>query len=130
MYAGRVVETNEVHALFARPRHPYTQGLLRGTLSVEAFSGELFSTRACRSAHVPAPGCRFHPRCPIAADICRSNDPPLMARESGADACWRALEPIAADAWAGRRELGPHPRPAAPASAAGTCSRRRAAAQP
>src|SRR3954452_20451394 len=61
MYAGRVVETNEVHGLFARPRHPYTQGLLRGTLSVEAFSGDLFSIPGI----VPNPrafpsGCRFH----------------------------------------------------------------------
>jgi oligopeptide/dipeptide ABC transporter ATP-binding protein len=111
MYAGRVVEANDVHALFARPRHPYTQGLLRGTLSVEAFSGELFSIPGV----VPSPrafpaGCRFHPRCPIATDICRSNDPPLMARESGADACWRALEPVAADAWAAMA-LTPHPSP-------------------
>jgi peptide/nickel transport system ATP-binding protein len=100
MYAGRVVETNDVYALFARPRHPYTQGLLRGTLSIEAFSGELFSIPGV----VPSPrafpaGCRFHPRCPIAADVCRSNDPPLMERDPGADACWRALEPVAADAW-------------------------------
>jgi oligopeptide/dipeptide ABC transporter ATP-binding protein len=118
MYAGRVVETNEVHALFARPRHPYTQGLLRGTLSVEAFSGELFSIPGV----VPSPrafpaGCRFHPRCPIAADLCRSNDPPLMPRETGADACWRALEPVAADAWAQEsgvrsQESGERPKPA------------------
>ena len=109
MYAGRVVETNEVHALFAQPRHPYSQGLLRGTLSVEAFSGELFSIPGV----VPSPrafpaGCRFHPRCPIAADVCRSNDPPLMPRETGADACWRALEPIAVDAW-GSPALTPQP---------------------
>lgn len=101
MYAGRVVETNDIDGLFRQPRHPYTQGLLRGTLSVEAFSSELFSIPGV----VPNPrafpaGCRFNPRCPIVADLCRVNDPMLMAREHGADACWRALEPVAANAWA------------------------------
>jgi peptide/nickel transport system ATP-binding protein len=117
MYAGRVVETNDVPGLFARPRHPYTQGLLRGALSVEAFGGDLFSIPGA----VPSPrafpaGCRFHPRCPIASDVCRSNDPPLMRRDHGqtpaADACWRALEPVAADAW----ETAPQGLPRSPTS--------------
>jgi peptide/nickel transport system ATP-binding protein len=100
MYAGRVVETNDVRALFDHPRHPYTQGLLRGTLSVEAFSGELFSIPGV----VPSPrafpaACRFHPRCPLQIEVCRTDDPPLMARDDGADACWRALEPVAARTW-------------------------------
>jgi oligopeptide/dipeptide ABC transporter ATP-binding protein len=104
MYAARVVETNAVGALFGRPRHPYTQGLLRGTLSVEAFAGELFSVPGTvPDLRAPPAGCRFHPRCPLAAGRCLTDVPPLMARGleagGGADACWRALEPAAAHAW-------------------------------
>jgi oligopeptide/dipeptide ABC transporter ATP-binding protein len=106
MYAARVVETNEVGALFARPRHPYTQGLLRGTLSVEAFAGELFSVPGTvPDLRAPPAGCRFHPRCPLAAGRCLTETPPLLRRSAadggGADACWRALEPAAAHTWDG-----------------------------
>jgi len=108
MYAGRIVETNDVRSLFDHPRHPYTQGLVRGTLSVEAFSGELFSIPGV----VPNPrafpaGCRFNPRCPLAIDTCRANDPPLMERDDGADACWRALDPEAAHTWDELAGAGP-----------------------
>ena len=103
MYAGRVVESNDVHALFRAPRHQYTKGLLRGTLSVEGgATGELFSI----AGTVPDPrslprGCRFHPRCPLAAAVCIADDPRPMPRPGGgADACWRALEPEAAHVWA------------------------------
>ncbi len=116
MYAGKIVETNGVAGLFARPRHPYTQGLLRGTISVEAFAGELFSVPgAVPDLSHPPSGCRFHPRCPLAAGVCLTDVPPLMPRAvpgprqeacpsvGGADACWRALEPAAAHVWDGLR---------------------------
>ena len=100
MYAGRVVETSAAVALFKSPRHPYTRGLLRGTLSVEASTGELFSIPgSVPDPKSPPPGCRFHPRCPLAIDLCVAQDPPLMAREAGADACWRSLEPGTAHVW-------------------------------
>jgi peptide/nickel transport system ATP-binding protein len=100
MYAGRVVETNAAGSLFKSPRHPYTRGLLRGTLSVEAFTGELFSIPgSVPDLKSPPPGCRFHPRCPLAIDVCVARNPPLMARDAGADACWRGLEPATAHVW-------------------------------
>ncbi len=65
MYAGKIVETNGVAGLFARPRHPYTQGLLRGTISVEAFAEELFSVPGAVPDTQPSPsGCASTPAVP------------------------------------------------------------------
>jgi oligopeptide transport system ATP-binding protein len=78
MYLGRIVELGTREAVFARPRHPYTQALLSavprlraglGTRPRIVLSGDLPSP-----AHPPA-GCRFHPRCPWATDLCRRQDP-------------------------------------------------------
>ncbi|MGH8850893.1 MAG: ABC transporter ATP-binding protein [Casimicrobiaceae bacterium] len=97
MYAGRVVESADVRALFAEPQHPYTVGLLGSIprLDVEqtrlaAIEGQVPNPAA------PVAGCRFHPRCPFAYERCRREDPPL--RDVGAghrSACWRA--PLDAD---------------------------------
>jgi oligopeptide transport system ATP-binding protein len=80
MYLGRIVETGPKATLFAKPRHPYTRGLL---LSVPVPD----PTRR-RGAHAPLagglpdaaappPGCTFHPRCPLATDVCRRETPEL-----------------------------------------------------
>jgi oligopeptide/dipeptide ABC transporter ATP-binding protein len=77
MYLGRIVEIGPTAELFARPRHPYTQALIRavpqarpGRRNVEAaVRGELPSPLA------PPPGCAFHPRCPIAEPSCASEVP-------------------------------------------------------
>ena len=72
MYLGRIVETNESEALFAEPRHPYTRALLNSVLTPEPGLGVpdvgLGDTMP-DPANVP-PGCRFHPRCPVAFDRC------------------------------------------------------------
>ncbi len=80
MYLGRIVETAPTPELFAGPRHPYTQGLLQAV-------PRLVPGRASQAVAVvgdpPSPvnvptGCRFHPRCPIAAEpLCSEDDPPL-----------------------------------------------------
>ena len=93
MYLGRIVELAEAADLFARPAHPYTQALLAAVPTpdpvrerarvVPRLAGELPSPAA------PPPGCRFHPRCPHAMPVCRTDDPALLPVAPGqAAACW------------------------------------------
>ena len=106
MYLGRIVEIAETAQLFANPRHPYTRALLaaiprpdprlRG--SVTPLGGELPSPLA------PPSGCRFHPRCPHADSICRTDDPALLeTAPAHAAACHFAasLPPVTPTASAG-----------------------------
>jgi len=92
MYAGKVVESAEVAALFADPQHPYTVGLLG---SIPKLHGEP-DRLATIEGVVPNPlnrpqGCRFHPRCPFAVDTCQVSEPPLAEVKPGHfSACWRA----------------------------------------
>ena len=94
MYAGRIVETADVRALFASPRHPYTVGLFDSLPRV----GEIRARLRAIPGQVPDPaafpeGCRFHPRCPLAIDRCRSEVPLLREISPGhASACHRAEE--------------------------------------
>ncbi|SDZ90057.1 ABC transporter ATP-binding protein [Rubrimonas cliftonensis] len=92
MYAGRVVETAPVAALFADPQHPYTVGLMAAVPRVDAARGRLETIEG--SVPPPwstAPGCRFASRCPLADARCRAEAPPLAAVSPGhAVACWRA----------------------------------------
>jgi peptide/nickel transport system ATP-binding protein len=71
MYLGRIVEEGETEALFARPRHPYTQLLLQTIPNIE----HPHRDRVVAAGEVPSPlnppsGCPFHPRCPIATARC------------------------------------------------------------
>src|SRR5690606_28865847 len=67
MYLGRIVEEAETEALFADPRHPYTQLLLNTIPNVSAPQREREpATGEVPSPLAPPPGCPFHPRCPIA----------------------------------------------------------------
>jgi len=77
MYLGRIVEHAPVDALFSDPRHPYTRALLASVLTPEPGLGipdAGLGDSAPDPANVP-PGCRFHPRCPIAAAQCGTADP-------------------------------------------------------
>jgi len=83
MYLGRVVEKADTDALFRAPTHPYTRALLASVLTPEPGLGipdvGLGDTYP-DPANVP-PGCRFHPRCPMVQEACRSTEqaPRLMA---------------------------------------------------
>ena len=76
MYHGRIVEAASTASLFAAPRHPYTLGLMRSIPDPEEDCGHLPSI----PGRVPRidetiKGCAFHPRCPYAAPLCRSEAP-------------------------------------------------------
>ncbi len=81
-YAGKLVELGSVDDIFAHPIHPYTQGLLASVIyldshelkSIEGFPPDLLS---------PPPGCRFHPRCPYAQQVCKETIPPLVEFKPG-----------------------------------------------
>ena len=95
MYAGQIVEEARNADLFARPAHPYTEGLLAAVPRLDQ--------RRERLAQIPGQvppatawpaGCRFHPRCPYAWDKCRTEMPPLLDAGEGQRArCWLLLEP-------------------------------------
>jgi peptide/nickel transport system ATP-binding protein/oligopeptide transport system ATP-binding protein len=92
MYAGKIVESAPVAALFADPQHPYTIGLLGSIPRIEIDRERLSTIEGT----VPSPnnqpkGCRFAPRCPFADPRCHAEPPPL--RGIGIDhrvACWKA----------------------------------------
>jgi peptide/nickel transport system ATP-binding protein len=101
MYAGRKVEEALVADLFAQPRHPYTAGLLAAVPRVDRTGAAVRKRLAEIGGAVPVldreiAGCRFAPRCRLATDLCRREDPPLEAKQpSHLAACWhseRALE--------------------------------------
>jgi len=87
MYAGMVIEEAPVGELFARPQHPYTQGLIRsipridraaaGKTRLEAIPGVVPSLLD------PAPGCRFAPRCRFVSAVCLEATPPLREVAAG-----------------------------------------------
>ena len=83
MYAGKIVEVGAVDDVFADPLHPYTQGLMsaipslaekRQIKSIPGYPPNLLD---------PPPGCRFHPRCPVAVGRCREEQPELRSEARG-----------------------------------------------
>ncbi|RWP36535.1 MAG: ABC transporter ATP-binding protein [Mesorhizobium sp.] len=99
MYAGRIVEQATVTDLFARPTHPYTQGLMRSVpdrrhgrrLRLPEIPGIV------PSLSEPIVGCSFAPRCPFAIGICLEKTPVLDDVGPGhSAACWRSKEVVGA----------------------------------
>ena len=102
MYAGELVELAPTREIFANPRHPYTQGLLRCVprLGIDKAGSQLFPIRG----RVPAPdrlppGCVFAPRCDYAREACNSDRPALRIIEHGHLSRCRYAEEIDARQW-------------------------------
>ncbi|QGX95222.1 ABC transporter ATP-binding protein [Haloplanus rallus] len=84
MYAGEAVERATVDDLFYEPKHPYTAGLLSAVPRIGADRDRLSSLSGTTpDLSAPPPGCRFHPRCPYAEDVCTKRDPPLVSTDDG-----------------------------------------------
>ncbi len=85
MYAGSIIEDAPTADLLSNPRHPYTRGLLAAVPDLDrpdrlprGIPGSIPSLRN------PPPGCRFHPRCPLAMPVCR-NEPPRLCGDRAGD---------------------------------------------
>jgi peptide/nickel transport system ATP-binding protein len=96
MYLGRIVETGPKKNLFARPLHPYTQGLLQSVPVPDPTKRR--GTQPALTGSLPSPlnppsGCAFHPRCPYADELCKRELPllePFAATRDIAVACHHA----------------------------------------
>ncbi len=90
MYAGKIVEYGTAKDIFRSPQHPYTQGLLK---CIPKFEQNRTGLQTIKGT-VPAPtdfpeGCRFHPRCSFATELCRASTPELRETGSTTVACHR-----------------------------------------
>ena len=89
MYLGRIVERAPTETLFRAPEHPYTKALLASVLTPEPGLGVPdvgLGDVLPDPANIP-PGCRFHPRCPIAEPRCAIETPPFKPRPAGGVEC-------------------------------------------
>lgn len=91
MYAGAIVEEGPVEDIFHQPSHPYTSGLLQSIPGFEGErGGELYTIQGTIPPIGQLPsGCRFHPRCPHATEVCRQKEPPeFMVGADHRASCW------------------------------------------
>jgi peptide/nickel transport system ATP-binding protein len=90
MYAGKLVETGPTGEVFTRPLHPYTWLILSSTPSITGPRRQLAPIEGEPPDLVSPPsGCRFHPRCPFATDLCAAEEPPMTEVSEGRTvACW------------------------------------------
>ena len=91
MYAGRLVEEAPTADIFAQPLHPYTQHLIQSLPQIGDATTRKGLIGSPPSLAAPPPGCRFHPRCPVAMDRCRTQRPALTTlKASHRVACFAA----------------------------------------
>ncbi len=95
MYAGQLVESAPSEQLTDSPAHPYTQLLLAAAPDPDRTTPPQLAGRgAPPSLLAPPSGCRFHPRCPFAMDVCKRQAPPSVTAADGhGSACWLHVDP-------------------------------------
>lgn len=91
MYAGKIMEEGDVRSIFHHPQHPYTQGLIRSIPQLNQKNEKLYSiSGAVPSISSMPSGCRFHPRCPDAVEMCKEREPDMLQGVGGSLVrCWK-----------------------------------------
>jgi oligopeptide/dipeptide ABC transporter ATP-binding protein len=89
MYGGRIAELGSAEAVFADPKHPYTQGLLASIPNIKLEQPELMTMPGTPPDLVnPPAGCVFHPRCPRVMEICKREVPKVYSENDHLTGCW------------------------------------------
>jgi len=89
MYAGKISEIGKTEEVFKQPLHPYTQALINSLPRIGDRGVRRGLSGSPPDLKNPPPGCRFHPRCPFAMDICRREEPPVIEFERDRYvSCW------------------------------------------
>jgi peptide/nickel transport system ATP-binding protein len=96
MYAGRIVEEAPTQTIFNAPRHPYTQHLIHSLPVIGDRSDKVSLGGAPPNLADPPSGCRFHPRCPLAMDRCRTETPKMLTLPNNHRVACHLVEEIAA----------------------------------
>lgn len=90
MYLGKILEIGEAEQIFQKPIHPYTKALIAASPVPDPFAKKegqsLLQGEVGSNVNIPA-GCRFHPRCPYATDLCRTQEPLLKKTKNREAAC-------------------------------------------
>ncbi|OGO20566.1 MAG: dipeptide/oligopeptide/nickel ABC transporter ATP-binding protein [Chloroflexi bacterium RBG_16_50_11] len=91
MYAGKIVETAPTRDIFKAPKHPYTSALIHSVPRLDRKDDRLYSIEGQPPSLLFLPaGCRFCPRCTVALDICKEQEPPeVKISENHSVSCWR-----------------------------------------
>src|SRR2546429_99247 len=102
MYTGKIVEESPVDELFARPKHPYTEGLLRSVPKLTAKDGARAGRMQTIEGMVPRPnalppGCHFEPRCPYRMPRCKEGEIPLYDLAGGVQVRCVLYDPMASE---------------------------------
>lgn len=88
MYAGKIMEKADIVSLYKHPLHPYTQALINSYPSIRGEKKNLVSIPGSPPRLVSPPlGCRFHPRCPVAIDRCREEEPEIREVDGHSVGC-------------------------------------------
>jgi oligopeptide/dipeptide ABC transporter ATP-binding protein len=97
MYLGEIVELGPAEPLYAEPMHPYTRALVSAVPSLSRRGHRRIRLEGePPNATAPPPGCKFHPRCPLATELCRSEHPPLREVAPGRLAACHYAEEVPA----------------------------------
>lgn len=101
MYAGKISEYGDVVTIFKEPLHPYTQGLIAAFPHITAKRQRLVSIPGAPPDLLDPPsGCRFHPRCKYAKEVCKIEEPPFKELSEGHFvACHKAVSEASGKRW-------------------------------